>query len=264
MAMAGPLKRAVREVLQQTGAGYRLLLRYDHGTRGPNGRPDPRPSNAVLRSARDVEESIAEVRRLGLPAAGDAVKNWDCLTALDAVLRATSPSSAIFDAGGELYSMILPWLFLYGYRNLVAGNVAFGQTQRRGPIVYRHSDITKTDFAAGAFDAITCLSVIEHGIDLDAYFAEMARILKPGGLLVTSTDYYETGIDTRGLTAFGAPVHVFSRDGILAALRVAHRRGLELETHIDLSSPERVVHWAEHDLRYTFLVFTLRKTGRAD
>jgi SAM-dependent methyltransferase len=259
--MIRPLKRAVREVLQRTGTGYRLLMRYDHSTTGPRGRPDPQPSNAVLRSTREVEDSIAQVRRLGLPVAADASKNWDSLAALDAILRETDPTSAVFDAGGELYSMILPWLFLYGYRNLIAGNLAFDQTERRGPIVYRRSDITKTDFASATFDAITCLSVIEHGVDLDAYFAEMARIIKPGGLLVTSTDYYETKVDTRGLVAFGAPIHVFTREEIAGALEVARRRGFELTSPLDLSSGEPVIHWTEYDLRYTFLLFSLRKTA---
>ena len=52
------------------------------------------------------------------------------------------------------------------------------------------------------------------GVNLAAYFKEMARILKPGGLLITSTDYYDSPVDTRGQVAFGAPIHIFSPDEI--------------------------------------------------
>jgi SAM-dependent methyltransferase len=258
----GSLKRAIRGVLGQTTPGYRLLLKHDYGVSRPRGYPKRRRPNAVLRSGLEVDEAVAEIRRLGLPVSDDRPKNWDSLAALDAVLKESDRSAAIFDAGGEIYSMILPWLFLYGYRNLVAGNLTFNQTQRRGPITYRHADITRTEFAPEAFDAVTCLSVIEHGVDLESYFREMGRIIKPGGVLVTSTDYYETGIDTRGQTAFGVPIHVFSRDEILAALQLARRHGLDLESPLDLHSPEKVVRWADYDLRYTFLVFSLRKAAR--
>ncbi len=257
--VGGELKRAVRGVLERSNAGYRWLLKHDYGTSGPYGSPALQRANAVLRSAREVDESIAEVRRLGLPPVGDRPKHWDSLAALDVILRTTDKSARVFDAGGELYSMLLPWLFLYGYRNLIAGNLVFRHKRRRGPIVYEYADITRTAFAPGTFDAVACLSVIEHGVDLEAYFREMARIVKDGGLLITSTDYYETQIDTGGRMAFGAPIHVFTREEILHALRIAEDCGFELQEPLDLTSPAKVVHWAEHDLQYTFLLFCLRK-----
>ena len=101
--------------------------------------------------------------------------------------------------------MLLPWLFLYGYRHLRGGNLVFAKPICRGPIVYEHMNITRTRFPDATFDAITSLSVIEHGVDLRAYFGEMARLLKPGGLLITSTDYFEPAIDTAGSRPTGCP-----------------------------------------------------------
>jgi len=40
------------------------------------------------------------------------------------------------------------------------------------------------------FDYITSLSVIEHGVNIQNYFKEMNRILKKGGVLLTSSDYW--------------------------------------------------------------------------
>ena len=65
--------------------------------------------------------SIEQVQRLGLPLVGGTAankepKNWDSLAALELILKNTDPRASIFDAGGERYSMILPWLALYGYR----------------------------------------------------------------------------------------------------------------------------------------------------
>jgi 2-polyprenyl-6-hydroxyphenyl methylase/3-demethylubiquinone-9 3-methyltransferase len=42
-------------------------------------------------------------------------------------------------------------------------------------------------FAAGTFDIVVCVDVFEHVGDLDAVLAEIARVLKPGGLLLFDT-----------------------------------------------------------------------------
>jgi SAM-dependent methyltransferase len=253
------VKRAsLRDAFLRTQLGYRWLLRRS-GATGPRGLPEAPWANAVLSSWAAAEAAIAQVRALGLPPHSDVPKNWDSLAALDAILRHTTPQADILDAGAALYSVLLPWLFLYGYRRLRGGSLVFAEPIRRGPIAYERMDITGTRFADATFDAIASLSVVEHGVDLPAYFVEMSRILKPGGLLITSTDYFETAIDTRGQHAYGGPIHVFTADEIRDALRIAARAGLSPTGALDLRSPERAVHWRRFDLRYTFVVFTLRK-----
>jgi len=255
------IRRKARIWLESSGSGFRLSLKIRKGT-GPHGYPEAPWHNAVLKNKEEAGNAISQVRKLGLPAIKDLPKNWDSLAALDLILRRTGKDARIFDAGGELYSMILPWLYLYGYRNLSAGNLAFQKTIKRGPIVYHHADITKTGFDSTVFDAITCLSVIEHGVDLQSYFREMSRILKPGGVLITSTDYFETLVDTGGQVAYGVPIHVFDKDEILEALKIASRFGLVPLGPLDLRSDEKVVSWnGKCGLRYTFVVISLCKAG---
>lgn len=218
------------------------------------------PENGVLRTRADWEAAVAELRRLRLPVHWDKPKNWDTLAALGAVLRHTEPTDRVLDAGSALYSSLLPALWRYGYQNLVGCNLEFGRTVRRGPARFRHGDITATEFEDGAFGAITCLSVVEHGIDLTAYFKEAARLLRPGGVLVTSTDYFAEPVDTTGLTAYGSPVHIFTPEEITAALETAAGFGLEPTGPMELSCIERPVEWKRYGLHYTFAVFTLRKS----
>ena len=42
-------------------------------------------------------------------------------------------------------------------------------------------------FEDGAFDALVCVSVIEHLRELDAALSELRRVMRPGGLLVFGT-----------------------------------------------------------------------------
>src|SRR5437588_465449 len=104
--------------------------------------------------------------------------------------------------------------------------------------------------------------VIEHGVDVLLFFQEAARLLKPNGLLIVSTDYYSEPIDTRGLKAYGVPVHIFSKDEMLKVLHTAQECGLELTGPINLDCRERPVSWKEFQLDYTFVTFTLRKIGQ--
>ena len=238
------IQRFFDENVLPTRLGFHAYMAARWGS-GKRAIPDAPWMNSALRTREQVERSTTEARRLRLPPCHDREKTWDTLAALREVLLHTKPTGRVLDAGAEMYSRMLPWLYLYGYRELVGNNLVFQETVRRGPLVYQPGDLTRSGFAASSFDAVTCLSVIEHGVDLEAYFAEMARILKPGGVLVTSTDYFETPTDTRGLSAYGVPIRVFTRTDLEGAFRVAERCGLQPKSPVDFSCGERIVRWAE-------------------
>lgn len=247
-------------------SAYSIYLRYwfwTHrlGGRGAIARPPSTKWNAVLQSRAEWRLAVAQAHKLGWLLHPDSPKNWDTLIALDVILQNTTPGATVLDAGAEQYSSLLPCLTLYGYRNLHGINLTIGRPINRGPIKYEHGDITATDFATESIDAITCLSVIEHGVNLEAYFKEMSRILKPGGVLISSTDYWEHKIDTNSLQTYGTPVKVFTLSEINELLQVARVYGLESTgEQLDLECKEKCVTWKRLGLRYTFVIFTLRKT----
>ncbi len=253
------LKSRLRPVLERTRFGYQLLLARERRSVRRPARPHAPWHNAVLQTGGERDYAVAQVRNLGLPVMDDRAKNWDSLAALDCVLNNTTPRTRILDAGAELYSVILPWLFLYGYRRLEGINLVFDKPVRRGSILYEHGDITRTRYPEESFDAITCLSVIEHGVDVDAWLTEMSRILKPGGILFTSTDYWETPVDTREQSAYGVPVRIFSRADVQRLLEIAERAGLRLTGPLSFACKDKVVHWQRVALDYTFISFALRK-----
>ena len=257
--IARKAKMSVQDFLLQPVTFYRLYLKMKYGIDSPSGYPKVPWENKVLKTHKEWISAVDQVESLDLPSHSDPPKDWDSLAALNCILTRTNPTGYILDAGAELYSMILPWLFLYGYKNLYGINLAFEKCRRRGPIHYRYGDITKTSFNDKTFDAVTCLSVVEHGVDLKLYFKEMSRILKPNGILITSTDYHEFPINTKDKKAYGVPVHIFSRNEISAALDIANDFDLELTNPIDLSCNEKPIYWKRLDLRFTYLIFSLQK-----
>ena len=220
---------------------------------------EPRLPNETLKSSTEWRDATARARQLGLPLHRGSEKNWDHLAAVSAIVSNTPTSARILDAGAEFYSNVLPALFTQGYRNLYGINLSFTDLARRGPIQYLPGDITNSPFPNAFFDAVTCMSVVEHGVPLAEYFREMDRILVPGGLLITSTDYYPTPIDTAGKFAYGTQVKVFSKVEIRQMLDLAIESGFELTEQVDLECTERPIRWEQVDLECTFIIFTLRK-----
>ena len=53
---------------------------------------------------------------------------------------------------------------------------------------FRQANLEALPFADGEFDLVFCSQVIEHVLDADLALAELARVLRPGGHLVISTD----------------------------------------------------------------------------
>jgi glycosyltransferase involved in cell wall biosynthesis/SAM-dependent methyltransferase len=234
----------------------------------PSRRPVPSgvPRTGVLHDTAEVADALAQTKRLRLPAHPDAPKNWDALGAVAAVLTLAddgSRTARVLDAGSARYSPVLPWLRLYGLggeRGALAGiNLEFGATVHRDGVEFRHGDVTDTGLPDASLDAVTCMSVIEHGVPITGFLAETARVLRPGGVLALSTDYDQDPPDTTGITAYGAPVRIFSPADLRDLVATASALGLDLVGELTdevLAHPERPVHWTRTGLDYTFVLLT--------
>jgi SAM-dependent methyltransferase len=217
--------------------------------------------NRALQTSGDAAAAVAEVRSCGLPPHQDAPKNWDLLVALGLVLERTGRTDPILEMGAPSYTRLLPWLALYGYRDLQGIDLVWKAPARTGPIRFQPMDLTRTTFADRSFAAIACLSVVEHGVDIPAYLREAARLLRPGGLLVTSTDFWCEPIETADLTAYGGPVRIFTPADIAGWLPLAESVGLVPVRPLDLACDERVVTWERLGLRYTFATLVVARGG---
>ena len=169
---------------------------------------------------------MAEITACGLPPHPERSKNWDLLIALGLILERTTTRGAVLEMGSTQYSKLLPWLYLYGYRSLVGIDLVYDAPILADPIVYRPMDLTRTTFADASFDAIACLSVIEHGVDLATFARESARLLRPGGILIASTDYWHEPVETGGQEAYGVPIRILTPADMTVLVEAARAAGL--------------------------------------
>lgn len=219
--------------------------------------------NRALQSRAEVAAACDLVEWLGLPPHHDAQKNWDTLKCLHFALSHKKLDAPILDVGSSR-SVINRWLSMMGFHNLYACDLLAKDPSHFEPygIQFSIQDLTSTNYESQFFNTITSISVIEHNIDLAAYLDEMARLLKPGGLLLTSTDYWSEPVDCSGIFPYGpdgGEMKVFDREGIREYASLAEARGFKLTAPLELTTDERAIRWQRVDREYTFMFIALRR-----
>lgn len=226
--------------------------------------------NGVLQDQNDIDFATKKLQSLGLKPHPIPYKCWDGLRMISLILAKAPKEAKILDVGC-VGSPLLHWLSTLGFKNLFGCDLApwwswrncLGMTAKlflNPSIRFSRRNLEKTNYPSKTFDFITSLSVIEHGVNLENYFKEMSRLLKKGGILLTSTDYWPTPIDTSGIFPYGpksAEMKIFDTSEILDLVELSKRYGFELIEPISLSAKEDIVSWMNKN--YTFILFALVK-----
>jgi len=187
-------------------------------------------------------------------------KTWDFFKAVHYLQQhVPGPASRVLDAGC-VGSPVLEWLYGGGHRRLYGVDLSRHDLPAVPGLRFRKADLTRTPFPDRYFDAVTCISVIEHGVDREAFLKEAARLLRPGGSLLVSLDYHDPKIDTddvpRALT-FGLPWSIFDRHDAEQLVVRAELNGLTAVDTIRWTMSQPTVSW--NDRRYGFLFLAFRK-----
>jgi SAM-dependent methyltransferase len=236
--------------------------------------------NSVLKTSLEVTEAKKRLKEMKLFPHHGTEKSWDTSKMIE-IINIADRNAPILDFGCN-GSPILPMLKRLGFTNLYGCdlvlkpkyNATFMKIACRFykseylPIVQMYDDGAinlsiqgeKTSYHDDMFEYITSLSVIEHGINMTEYFREMARILKRGGYLLISTDYWPDKItNTKNIISKNNPDNIFSKAEIESLIELADKYGLSLIDPIDYTYSEKVVRWKKTNLEYTFIFFGMRK-----
>ena len=224
----------------------------------------------VLQGWQEIGDSILTLQGRGLPTHETAQKNWDHFL-LSNALASADKQSRIADLGcGDGHTLAL--IHALGFNNVDGVDLQISWKLRakqlltmrrekvlRPPFRLRRGDIIKTPFGSETFDMAISISTIEHGVDLGSFFAEARRILKPGGTLFVTTDYWEEKVasDSPALI-YGLPWQVFCRDQIETVIKAADELGLKLSAQTGIPPCSgRPVFW--QNTSYTFIAMLFRK-----
>ncbi len=219
----------------------------------------------VLKSKTEIQAALYLADKLGVTLHNDYQKNWDTLKALSYVARRADSVSNILDAGGGLHSPVLNTLAQYGYDNLYACDVAdvnYTPEKFSSKIQFSIQSIENTNYPANFFQAVSCLSVIEHGVNHERFFAEMGRITKKDGLLIITADYWPEYVDCSNIYPYGQDnpaMKVYQSSDIEGLVQTGKEYGFELCTPLMLEADEKAVRWDDVDREYTFIFLAFKK-----
>lgn len=193
----------------------------------------------------------------GLPV-GEFNKSWDVQNTLDLIAARLPKDAPVLDLGAYC-SEVPVALAKMGYTQVhgIDLNPEVRNMPRADQVKYSVGDFKKMPFADASFDAITAISVIEHGYEPELLFAEIGRLLRPQGVFIASFDYWPRKIDTRGTKFFGLDWLIFSDEDFQAMLSLAAKRGMRPLGEVRSTVSETPVHCAGFD--YTFAWTALQK-----
>jgi SAM-dependent methyltransferase len=187
---------------------------------------------------------------------GDTHKSWDVLKTAEFLRDNVQRDSCILDLGayGSEELCILSRL---GYANLVGIDLNPALVGMPKPIRYVVGDFMRLPFGDEAFQAVSAISVIEHGFHAEALLSELARVVKPGGYFVASVDYWPQKIETDGMQVYGLSWLIFSRADLTEFLKKASAFGFRPLGSVNLDAREKPIEWKGR--QYTFAWFVLQK-----
>ncbi len=216
---------------------------------------------AMKKQGRSVLEGrLAKlIRRIGLAKGlpvGDMVKSWDVGRTLDFIDTHLPKDARILDLGAYC-SEVPVSLANMGFTGVhgVDLNPNVKAMPHADRVQYSVSDFMNTPFPQASFDAVTAISVIEHGYEPERLFAELGRLLRPGGYFIASFDYWPEKIDTGNTRFFDMTWLMFSEQDVKAMLEVAKRHGLSPAGDLRPQSAERAIHCMGYDYTFGWIVF---------
>jgi SAM-dependent methyltransferase len=201
---------------------------------------------------------LRKTRIVGGVNVGLQKKSWDVLRTLQFLEQHVSKTTSILDLGAY-GSEVLFSLDKMGFSDLtgIDLNPALTRMPQKQNIKYVTGDFTQTAFQSESFGAVTAISVLEHGFSGPKVFREISRILKTGGYLIGSTDYWPEKIDTNGVIVYGLDWTIFSKREFLNLIEEAGRYGLVPVGQLNFEASEPTVRWFKRN--YTFAWFAFRK-----
>lgn len=126
---------------------------------------------------------------------------------------------------------------------------------------YFLGDLCDVPLPTASIKFITCLSVIEHGVDFRKFVDEASRLLEPGGMLWVTFDYWP---DPYPLQVPGW--NLLSRREVERLIYLCESSGLFLTMPVDWTTREGVLqasNWfpicAGHNMPYTFGILEFQK-----
>lgn len=212
--------------------------------------------NGFLKTRKEVDECTNYIKSKGMISHDFTCKNWDV-----ALICQQLKDGDLLDMGSN-GSFLIQNAVKLGIKGRKCGiDLGNPEYQIEG-VEYIQGDLMKTPYESNSFDTITCLSVIEHEVDYDLLAKECARLLRPGGKLFITFDYWNPKVDTSGIKLYDLSWNILDTNDVIALQNAFSANRLKTSGAMDWETGEAVINpsfCAPYGKSYTFGMITLTK-----
>ena len=197
--------------------------------------PEGKKLNCVLQSRSEIDIATSEINNYGLISHALSCKDWDIIRILPRL-----NDGNILDLGAD-GSFILQNLVNCGHEGLKYGIDLLIEDRETDGIKYFKGDLMNTPFEDNLFQYITCLSVIEHQVNYTALSKECARLLKSGGELFITCDFWNPKPDTSLTKLYSLDWNILDQQNINELIDEMKKVGLRITSDFDFTQNEDVI-----------------------
>lgn len=209
-----------------------------------------------LQSRAEVKECVEFLRRYGFFLHECEPKNWDLAYIIPEI------GDGNFLDMGSWESAILKNVALKKIRGELYGIDLQEPTDPIPGVKHTVGDLMDTKLPDKFFKNITCLSVIEHGVDFTKFAQEVSRLLENKGKLFVTFDYWDPKI-VSPIKLFGLEWQPLDREGTEYLISECEKVGLKLFEDMDWTTNEQVIfqkYKSPHpEMSYTFGIVIFEK-----
>lgn len=194
--------------------------------------------NEFLKTRAQVYAATHYLQENGLIESGISCKNWEIASIIPFL-----KDGDIVDLGSD-GSVVIPnavKLGLKGYKCGVDLAYKHETEQMDNDVTLIKGDLMDSGLVSGAFDIVTCLSVIEHEVKFDRIAKEVGRLLKVGGNAFISFDYWHPKPPTENTKLYNLSWNILDRNDVITLIDEFMDNGMELTSHVDWETQDAVI-----------------------
>ena len=212
--------------------------------------------NKFLKTRQEIDEATKFIQDNGLVESGISAKNWEVWQVMPYM-----KDGDWLDMGSD-GGVVLQNLLAKKINGVKVGvDLSYHLDYYwdiEGILLYKR-DLMNTGFGSNSFDFITSLSVIEHEVDFSRFAKEVSRLLKSGGHLFVSFDYWNPKPLYEKRKLYKLDWNILDEKDVLNLIDVLRENGLNLVGDIDWTTQDAVINDTYcspvQGVSYTFGIF---------
>lgn len=193
--------------------------------------------NEFLKTKNQIENSTERLIGNGYINHPISAKDWEL-----AIITSSVGDGDFVDLGAD-GSRVLHNVIKKGIKGRKVGidlAEVIGDNKAEGAEYFK-GDLMATPFEDSSFDTVVSQSVIEHEVDLSKFAKEVSRLLRKGGKLIVSFDYWPQRVDTTGLTLYGLKWNILNQADVLYLIEVCEFAGLGMDSPMNWDTKDAVI-----------------------